>query len=552
METIQSNFLQFINIKKSNLNLNKVLYYAAVLIGISLNLFIALRSPTFFHPDEVYQTLEVAHKFVYGYGLITWDWKLNSWYVIGNQQSYGGVRSLITPMFFSIIFILGNALNLNYWNQILPLTRVILVLNFIFGIYIASKLLKELDPDEYKISNKIFLIFALFYQDLLLYSSKTITNTMITPIMFFPLYIWMKKDLEERQDKWALELIAGFLVGISIWMRPDSGIIMAFFVLLNTEKLKLRKFVTFGTGFFISFILNGYLDLLYYGKFFVSFINFLNFNSDNQALFGTNPFGWYFQTFILERGSFFYIFLLTSILLLIFLIYYIYNTIFEKKQNELFVRRFELLIKLIFWTFLVLMWWETQPHKEERFMISWEIVYLFLGAYTISLITKYLAQLSSGELLSQLSFLKLLKDGKDSVVRQVNIIIIIFIIVSLPFLASNVNEATDRSWNNFNDVLEAFVWVGQQNVTGVGIVMPILYTGGYSYLHKNVTIEYLDHPFAGTIFIPAYLAQQHIINYFIVPKYRYNEIQNLYNATEHSFTLKHVIYGSCDIWEYTK
>lgn len=35
----------------------------------------ALICQTFFQPDEFFQSLEVAHKLVFGYGWTTWEWR---------------------------------------------------------------------------------------------------------------------------------------------------------------------------------------------------------------------------------------------------------------------------------------------------------------------------------------------------------------------------------------------------------------------------------------------------------------------------------------------
>lgn len=35
----------------------------------------ALLCSTFFQPDEFYQSLEVAHRLVFGYGWQTWEWR---------------------------------------------------------------------------------------------------------------------------------------------------------------------------------------------------------------------------------------------------------------------------------------------------------------------------------------------------------------------------------------------------------------------------------------------------------------------------------------------
>ena len=132
-------------------------------------------------------------------------------------------------------------------------------------------------------------------------------------MMCFPLLIWIKSDIDKRKDKWALEGIGANQGGVSIWLRPDSGKKMAFFVIMYLDRLRIRKIFTFGIGFLLSALLNGLLDLMYYGSFFVTFPNFLKFNSQNQAFFGVEPFGWYFNTIILGRQTFFYLFILITV-----------------------------------------------------------------------------------------------------------------------------------------------------------------------------------------------------------------------------------------------
>lgn len=45
-----------------------------VLTALAVRIFIALATQTFFQPDEYFQSLEVAHKLVFGYGHLTWEW----------------------------------------------------------------------------------------------------------------------------------------------------------------------------------------------------------------------------------------------------------------------------------------------------------------------------------------------------------------------------------------------------------------------------------------------------------------------------------------------
>ncbi|EGF98582.1 family 22 glycosyltransferase [Melampsora larici-populina 98AG31] len=54
----------------------------------------ALLCRTFFQPDEFYQSLEIAHHQVFGYGFVSWEWR-NAF-----DQSSGGIRSPLYPFLF--------------------------------------------------------------------------------------------------------------------------------------------------------------------------------------------------------------------------------------------------------------------------------------------------------------------------------------------------------------------------------------------------------------------------------------------------------------------
>ena len=45
-----------------------------VLVAVSARILISLATQTFFQPDEYFQSLEVAHHLVFGYGHLTWEW----------------------------------------------------------------------------------------------------------------------------------------------------------------------------------------------------------------------------------------------------------------------------------------------------------------------------------------------------------------------------------------------------------------------------------------------------------------------------------------------
>jgi hypothetical protein len=69
----------------------KILAWASLLASaFALRIGLAVSLPNICYPDEIFQTLEPAHRLVYGYGVISWEWRL-------------GIRSWVFPTFLACV-----------------------------------------------------------------------------------------------------------------------------------------------------------------------------------------------------------------------------------------------------------------------------------------------------------------------------------------------------------------------------------------------------------------------------------------------------------------
>lgn len=66
---------------------------------------------TYFVPDEYWQSSEVAHKFAFGYGHLTWEWIL-------------GVRNYLHPLIISVIYKILQLLSLDSATLVVSVRRV--------------------------------------------------------------------------------------------------------------------------------------------------------------------------------------------------------------------------------------------------------------------------------------------------------------------------------------------------------------------------------------------------------------------------------------------
>jgi len=63
------------------------------LVVLAVRVLNALATRTFFQPDEFWQSLEVAHRSVFGYGYLTWEWRTAS-------DGSSPLRSFAHPLVF--------------------------------------------------------------------------------------------------------------------------------------------------------------------------------------------------------------------------------------------------------------------------------------------------------------------------------------------------------------------------------------------------------------------------------------------------------------------
>ena len=62
--------------------------------------------------DETWQSVEIAHKLVFGYGHLTWEW-------------VEGIRSYLHPCFFAIIFCILKWTALDFTNVVVITPRLV-------------------------------------------------------------------------------------------------------------------------------------------------------------------------------------------------------------------------------------------------------------------------------------------------------------------------------------------------------------------------------------------------------------------------------------------
>src|SRR5262245_51711513 len=86
--------------------------------GLALRVCLAIVFPDIYNPDEVFQTLEPAHRLATGWGIVTWEWRdgIRSWLVpsiLAGLMSLAGGRDADPQSYLILITIVFSLASLN-------------------------------------------------------------------------------------------------------------------------------------------------------------------------------------------------------------------------------------------------------------------------------------------------------------------------------------------------------------------------------------------------------------------------------------------------------
>lgn len=398
---------------------------------------------TYFNPDEHWQALEVAHRIVFGYGHLTWEWRK-------------GIRSYFHPLVFAVLY------------KVLALFG----LDTPWFMAHAPRLLQALfsavgDLYFYRLSNAIFGNFvakwALFSQlvnwFMFFCFNRTLSNSLETVLTLVGLYYWpcmraspSKAPLVLR--KWGLAIAA-----LACAIRPTSAITWVYVGLLELavtrDRLKFLVLEVVPIGALVLG-LSCLLDRLMYGSWVIVPLNFLKFNflSSGGDYYGTHKWHWYFS-----QGF--------TVMLFTFLPFSIAGNIKSKCWK---------LSGLIAWVLIV---YSIQGHKEFRFVLPMLPIALMFSGYSLSVMAK--SDSDTRRKGSPNSHMK----------RPSKVGFAIFVL-----LATNIPMALYMSLVHQRGTEDVMIYLSKEaqheKVKGILFLMPCHATPYYSALHYDLPMRILD------------------------------------------------------------
>lgn len=320
---------------------------------------LALVLRTDFTPDEHWQSIEVAHRWVFGVGHLTWEW-----------QPCVALRGFLHPSIFALLYAIISALGLDTPYIVAYAPRLLM------GVFAAF-----MDLGVYSITEKlcgpvvarlalVFHLASWFNAFMLI---RTYSTSLEAILNVAAAIVWTRN-----------RSLAMLVAGLSVSIRPLGAVFWVAFGLSNLRDAAFTLPTLFLTVPVLA-LFNFALDSWAYDRWTFVPYNFLKFNllDDHSALYGTHHRLWYLTEGLTVTLLTYFPFAVTEIV-------YMFRHRHTQTSNKDRTLQLFTISSLLYTAVLSL-----GSHKEHRFLLPQHWVFILLAAKCLTRLT---AQSSGGKL----------------------------------------------------------------------------------------------------------------------------------------------------------
>ncbi|CAD6190122.1 unnamed protein product [Caenorhabditis auriculariae] len=235
---------------------------------------------SWFVPDEIYQSTEVAHRLVFGVGHISWEWTY-------------GLRSYLHPAIIAVFFKLLQFFDFDYRFLVYQLPRIIHALLFSLGDISYYRLCYRLS----KTSRIALFSFASYLTCWFVFycGPRTLSNSLETSLTLIAL-TWFPFEGAHEHAYTIPYIVIGL---VTIIIRPTVALIWIVFGIHHLTYCWSKLYVVFALVVPTTITVIGtcvVFESLALGELNLPLWNFLSFNvlKGGSAMFGVHPWYWYF------------------------------------------------------------------------------------------------------------------------------------------------------------------------------------------------------------------------------------------------------------------
>jgi len=239
-------------------------------------LWAAIWDQGIFWPDEIFQSLEQAHRFAFGYGFVPWEFQ-------------EGARSWVFPGVLGLFWKAIAAIGVESAPLLIVSAKLVMVALALVAVYASMRMGETLGGQEAALLSGILV--ALFPPSIV-YGSRCMSEMASGPLCLVAALL----ALDTNRNRLVL---AGALAALTIYLRYQNGLIAVGLLVWLFAQRRRNDALAFATGALIIGMAGGLLDHFTWGTPFHSFFSYMQFNliEGRSAEFGVEPFTYYFEVF---------------------------------------------------------------------------------------------------------------------------------------------------------------------------------------------------------------------------------------------------------------
>lgn len=257
-----------------------------LLIGIMLTAvatrFYALElTGGIWHADELYQYIEQAHRLVFGYGIIPWEYA-------------DGARSWFYPLIISGVFRASIFLGVgDIWGMVF-FVRLLSAVFSILVVYLTYLLGRRIYGVHVGLLAAFMTTFSIDLLDLTARVVSDVPSMFFSVLSVYLLYAGLEDDSRKRV------FFAGVALGVSFMFRFPTLILLIPLIAYALVHKKFRGLRFFITGVVVILFFQGILDYITWGSFLHSPLTYIRLNiiEDYSSLFGRYSTHFYSEFFL--------------------------------------------------------------------------------------------------------------------------------------------------------------------------------------------------------------------------------------------------------------
>ena len=226
------------------------LLIAALVGGSALRVWVMIGNQSINVTDEIYQTLEPAHRLVFGYGFVAWEFVL-------------GARHWALPGMIAGILKLSSAIGLDDPRGYLLLVRGVFVAMSVATIYAVYRLARAWKASKLAaaIGGTLFGLLGLPVY----FAHRTFSDSASA----LPITLGFALALPQDARRWQ-RLLGVSLLGLSVMWRVQNVVFCFALLAILIGRRRAREFVEASAALAIWALLFGIIDLLTWGGWFHS------------------------------------------------------------------------------------------------------------------------------------------------------------------------------------------------------------------------------------------------------------------------------------------